>query len=94
MTKEQLEKENKKLKEKLWQLEWEKLWADLLIDELKEELAEQYDWANWLHDEIDYRKRECKRLKSELEKAERRLENMLSVEWDEDLYEDLILWEK
>ena len=66
---EQLEKENKNLKAELKQLEERydrnaELYKRLLEEnkKLKEELEEQKAEWWWLMDEIDYRKREAKRL--------------------------------
>lgn len=59
---EQLEEENKKLNIKVASLEWEIKWLNYTIEKLKEEIEEQEAEWGWLFDEIDYRKREAKRL--------------------------------
>lgn len=56
---------------------------------LNEELAEQYDWANWLHDEIGYLKRENKKLIEEIKEIEKNQEYryhrcMVAERWWED----------
>lgn len=86
MTVDKLKEENQTLE--LWLDNKEKLNEEYRkqIDKYKSDLWEQY--AEWwgLMDEIDYRKRECKKLKSEYEKYR---EHTLSVEWEPDLYEDV-----
>ena len=52
-------------RQKPWERDGKQLIIDKLEEEnkkLKEELAKQYDWANWLFDEIEFWKREAKRL--------------------------------
>ena len=57
-----LEEENKKLNIKVASLEWEVKWLNSVIDKLHKEIEEQEAEWGWLFDEIDYRKREAKRL--------------------------------
>ena len=57
-----LEEENKKLNIKVASLEWEIKWLNSVIDKLHKEIEEQEAEWEWLFDEIDYRKREAKRL--------------------------------
>ena len=59
---EELEEENKKLNIKVASLEWEIKWLNYTIDKLHKEIEEQEAEWKWLFDEIDYRKREAKRL--------------------------------
>lgn len=59
---EELEEENKKLNIKVASLEWEIKWLNSVIDKLHKEIEEQEAEWGWLFDEIDYRKREAKRL--------------------------------
>ena len=58
----ELEEENKKLNIKVASLEWEIKWLNYTIDKLHKEIEEQEAEWKWLFDEIDYRKREAKRL--------------------------------
>ena len=58
----ELEEENKKLNIKVASLEWEIKWLNYTIDKLHKEIEEQEAEWHWLFDEIDYRKREAKRL--------------------------------
>ena len=58
----ELEEENKKLNIKVASLEWEIKWLNYTIDKLHKEIEEQESEWKWLFDEIDYRKREAKRL--------------------------------
>ena len=57
-----LQNVNKKLNIKVSSLEWEIKWLNSVIDKLHEEIEEQEAEWGWLFDEIDYRKREAKRL--------------------------------
>ena len=57
-----LREENKKLNIKVASLEWEVKWLNSVIDKLHKEIEEQEAEWGWLFDEIDYRKREAKRL--------------------------------
>ena len=59
---EKLEEENKKLNIKVASLEWEIKWLNSVIEKLHKEIEEQESEWGWLFDEIDYRKREAKRL--------------------------------
>ena len=58
----ELEEENKKLNIKVVSLEWEIKWLNSVIEKLHKEIEEQEAEWGWLFDEIDYRKREAKRL--------------------------------
>ena len=58
----ELEEENKKLNIKVASLEWEIKWLNYTIEKLHKEIEEQEAEWGWLFDEIDYRKREAKRL--------------------------------
>lgn len=58
----ELEEENKKLNIKVASLEWETKWLNYTIEKLHKEIEEQEAEWGWLFDEIDYRKREAKRL--------------------------------
>ena len=62
----ELEEENKKLNIKVASLEWEIKWLNYTIDKLHKEIEEQEAEWGWLFDEIDYRKRECKKLKEKV----------------------------
>ena len=57
-----LKEENKKLNIKVASLEWEIKWLNYTIDKLHKEIEEQEAEWHWLFDEIEYRKREAKRL--------------------------------
>ena len=57
-----LGEENKNLNIKVASLEWEIKWLNYTIDKLHKEIEEQEAEWGWLFDEIDYRKREAKRL--------------------------------
>ena len=59
---EELEEENKNLNIKVASLEWEIKWLNSVIEKLHKEIEEQEAEWHWLFDEIDYRKRECKKL--------------------------------
>ena len=61
-----LEEENKKLNIKVASLEWGIKWLNYTIEKLHNEIKEQEAEWHWLFDEIDYRKRECKKLKEEV----------------------------
>ena len=77
----QLEEENKKLKIKVASLEWEIKWLNSVIDKLHKEIEEQEAEWGWLFDEIDYRKRECKKLKEEKEiRALNDRDNLIQIE--------------
>ena len=72
---EHLEEENKKLNKKIeklqieiWWLMWERGGLQMVVERLHKEIAEQEAEWFWLFDEIEYRKRECKKLKEELKK--------------------------
>lgn len=58
----ELREENKNLNIKVASLEWEIKWLNSVIDKLHKEIEEQEAEWGWLFDEIDYRKREAKRL--------------------------------
>lgn len=58
----ELEEENRKLNIKVASLEWEIKWLNSVIEKLHKEIEEQEAEWGWLFDEIDYRKREAKRL--------------------------------
>lgn len=78
----ELEEENKKLKEKVETLE---LWLDnkeKLNEEYRKEIAEQETEWHWLFDEIEYRKRECKKLKKDVDYRHHRA--MVAERWWED----------
>jgi cell division protein FtsB len=46
---------------------WERDGLQMVVERLQKEIAEQEAEWGWLFDEIDYRKRECKKLKEEKE---------------------------
>ena len=54
--------ENKKLKIEIWWLMWERDGLKMVVEKLHKEIEEQEAEWKWLFDEIDYRKREAKRL--------------------------------
>ena len=59
---EEYRKEIEKLKIEIWWLMWERDGLKMVVEKLHKEIEEQEAEWKWLFDEIDYRKREAKRL--------------------------------
>ena len=54
--------EKKRLQIEIWWLMWERDGLQMVVERLHNEIEEQEAEWGWLFDEIDYRKREAKRL--------------------------------
>lgn len=89
----ELEEENKRLNIKVASLEWEIKWLNSVIDKLHKEIEEQEAEWHWLFDEIDYRKRECKKLKAELSKYKKQYEHSMWFMEEDTLQELRDIWE-